>query len=109
MAKANMCYVVADGNLVADPELKFVGSDSKVCSFTIAVNGMKEGDVSFLDVETWGKIAENCAEYLVKGNGVTLRGSLYQNRWDSPDGRKMSKVIIKAEYVRFDSKPKDKE
>lgn len=109
MSKINMCYVIADGNLVADPELRTINTGSKVCNFTIAVNGLKEGEVSFFDVETWGKIAENCSEYLVKGNGVTVRGDLKQIRWDNPEGKKMSKVIIKADHVRFESRPREKE
>jgi single-strand DNA-binding protein len=57
--------------------------------------------VSFIDVVAWGRTAEICAEYLKKGRQVFVEGRLKQDRWESPEGKKMSKVRVTAENVQF--------
>ncbi|WCL50346.1 single-stranded DNA-binding protein [Leptospira sp. GIMC2001] len=104
----NLAYIFADGNLTSDPETKKTSTGKNVTSFTIAVNHSTKQDhdgeqeVSFFEVETWDKLAENCGEYLKKGSKVTIIGLLKQDRWKSPDGTSRSKVKISAQQVRFD-------
>jgi single-strand DNA-binding protein len=57
--------------------------------------------VSFFDVETWAKLAENCYNHGRKGRGVRVVGRLKQERWNGPDGKPRSKVAIVAEHVEF--------
>jgi single-strand DNA-binding protein len=113
----NMAYAILDGNLTSDPESKKINSSTTVTTFSIAINHYtkgeeNEGDVSFIDVETWDKLAENCAEFLKKGKMVTVIGTLKQVRWKSMDGGNRQKFKIVASSVRFDSfadKKQDKE
>ena len=110
----NISHIVVDGNLTADPELKNVGSGKNVTTFSIAVNHgfkNKQGDeeVSFLNIETWDKVAENCAEYLEKGRKVTVMGSLRQDRWKASDGTSRNRVKIVANSIRFDGGNQTKE
>lgn len=108
MRNQNLAYVFADGNLTSDPEVKKTSNGKSLTTFTIAVNhSMKqgedeEGDVSYFDIDTWEKMAENCGEYLKKGSKVTVLGILKQDRWKSTDGSFRSKVKISAQQVRFD-------
>jgi single-strand DNA-binding protein len=113
----NMAYAILDGNLTSDPESKKINNSTTVTTFSIAINHYtkgeeNEGDVSFIDVETWDKLAENCAEFLKKGKMVTVIGTLKQVRWKSMDGSNRQKFKIVASSVRFDSfadKKQDKE
>jgi single-strand DNA-binding protein len=108
MSNINLAYVFADGNLTTNPEHKKISNGKSLTSFTIAVNHSQgkdpsqENDVSFFDVETWDKLADNCGEYLKKGSKVTVIGLLKQDRWKSTDGTARSKVKISAQQVRFD-------
>ena len=88
----NLAYAILDGNLTADPETKTVGNGKKVSTFSLAVNhfskednhgeeGAANNEVSYIDIEAWDKVAENCSEFLKKG----------RQRW---------KII--ASTVRFD-------
>ncbi len=83
--------VILAGNLVRDPETRFLPSGVAVTSFSIAVNRryksnneVKE-EVSFFDISVFGKTGENCAEYLSKGRPVLVEGRLRQRSWETID------------------------
>jgi single-strand DNA-binding protein len=103
--------VILAGNLVRDPEIRYLPSGLSVTSFGIAVNSrykqnneLKE-DVSFFDIVVFGKLGENCAEYLSKGRPVLVEGRLRQRRWEA-EGVKRSKIEVVADGVQFLGAPK---
>ena len=88
------------GNLARDPDNKKVG-DNQVTRLVVAVNDVvKKDKAHYVDVETWNKTAENCAKYLAKGRQVLVEGRLFQDIWEK-DGKKNSKLYIKADNVQF--------
>lgn len=106
---ASVNKVILLGNLTRDPELRYTPQGSAVCEFALALNhtytnkqtGQKVEEVSFIDIVSWGRTAEICAEYLKKGRQVFIEGRLKQDRWESPEGKKMSKIRVTAENVQF--------
>ena len=99
--------VILMGNLMRDPELRYNPNGTAVANFSVAINRKyKQGDeakeeVSYFDVVVFGKQAENCGQYLGKGQGVIIDGRLQQRRWETDDGQKRSKVEVVANDVRF--------
>ncbi|MBE0568937.1 MAG: single-stranded DNA-binding protein [Deltaproteobacteria bacterium] len=100
--------VILAGNLTRDPETRFIPSGTAVTEFGIAVNSrykskatneVKE-EVSFFDIVVFGKMGENCAEYLAKGSPLLIEGRLRQRRWEQ-DGAKRSKIEVLADNVQF--------
>lgn len=109
----NLAYAILDGNLTADPEVKTTTGGKKVSTFSIAIHhtsskDANSEDVSFIEVEAWDKVGENCAEYLKKGRKVTILGNLKQDRWKSTDGTSRQKWKVIATTVRFDGSSKEK-
>lgn len=111
---ANYNKVQLIGNLTRDPELRYTPQGSAVCEFAIAINrkwknkqtGQMQEEVDFFDITAWGKTGEVAAEYLKKGRPVFIEGRLKQDRWETPEGKKMSKVKVTAENIQFlGSKP----
>jgi single-strand DNA-binding protein len=104
--------VLIEGNATRDAELKYANSGTAICKLSVAVNRFyKSGDgfekeVSFFDVDTFGKVAEICAEKCRKGNAVRITGRLKQNRWNASDGTVRSQVIIVADHVEISPKAK---
>src|SRR5205085_6691553 len=87
--------VILIGNLGAKPELKYLPSGQAVCEMRIATNEnftdkqeQKQEKVEWHRVAVWGKTAENCAKYLVKGRSVYIEGRLQTRSWDDKDGNK---------------------
>ena len=104
--------VILIGNLTRDPELKSLPGGSSVAELGLAINedytakdGGKKEQVTFVDIEAWGRTAENAAQYLSKGDPVLVEGSLKLDQWET-DGQKRSKMRVRAFRVVFLPKPK---
>jgi single-strand DNA-binding protein len=104
--------IILIGNLTKDPELRYTPQGTPVASFRIAVNskykqseGFRE-ETLFIDIVTFGKQAENCSQYLNKGNAILVEGRLQERRWES-EGQQKSKFEVVAQTVRFLPKKAD--
>ncbi len=104
---ANYNRVILMGNLTRDPELRYTPSGTAIAKFSIAVNRKYKADdqqreeTSFFDIVFFGKQAEVCGEYLKKGRGVLVEGRLQQNRWETDEGQKRSKVEVVGNTFQF--------
>lgn len=92
---------IAIGNLTTDPNIKQI-KDTSLCTFSLAINNpVKKDDVCFIDVEAWGRTADNCEKYLSKGSKIFMEGRLKYSCWESKDGSKRCKVSCVADYIQF--------
>lgn len=89
------------GNLTRDPDFKTTKTGKPVCNFSIAINNKVNDSVTFVDVETWNKSAENCSRFLSKGRKVLVEGRLQLNTWSSKNGESRSKLFCIADLVTF--------
>jgi single-strand DNA-binding protein len=95
------------GNLTREVESKITTGGMSIANFTVAVNrSYKSNDewqqeVAFIDITAFGKQAENCSNYLEKGQKVLVEGRIKQESWTSKEGLKRSKLLIVAEKVSF--------
>jgi single-strand DNA-binding protein len=105
---ANVNRVIVMGNLTRDPELRFAPSGAAVASFGLGINrrfrdsaGAQKDEATFVEIVAWGKQAELCSEYLVKGRLVLIEGRLRQERWETREGEARSALKVVAERVQF--------
>ena len=102
-----MNQVILIGRLTRDPELRYIaGSGTPVAQFGIAVDrefvgkdGKKETD--FIDIQVWGKSAENCTNYIGKGSLVGIQGSLRIDNYKNEAGENRRAVRVNATRVQF--------
>jgi single-strand DNA-binding protein len=106
MITLNKVFLV--GNLARDPDLRHTPSGTPVTEFRLAVSdsyttstGEKHDRTCFIDVVSWRKLAESCAEYLKKGSPVFVEGRLEQDTWETNDGQKRSRIRVVAYSVQF--------
>jgi len=104
---ASLNKVLLMGNLTRDPEVKYTPKGTAVCDLGIAINdsykaqdGTIKETVTFVDVEVWGRTAENCKQYLTKGRPVFVEGQLKLDQWEQ-EGQKKSKLKVRADRVQF--------
>ena len=111
-----MNHVVLIGRLTREVELKYIaGSGTPVANFGIAVDrefsgkdGKKETD--FIDIQAWGKSAENCANYINKGSLVGIQGSLRTDSYQNQEGETRKITRVNANRVQFlDTKRSEQE
>ena len=98
--------IIIEGNLTKDGEMK--NTSFSVFSLSVAVNRSyknKDGEwvdeVSFFDVDCFGKMAEVAEKNAVKGRGIRVVGRLKQDRWADENGKTFSKVKIIAEHIEY--------
>ena len=96
------------GRLTADPELRYISTGSAVCTLRLAVSrvyktrdGEKKEDALFINVDTWDKTAEFCANNLRKGRPVLVEGVLKSDSWeDKATGQKRTRIDVRAVRVQ---------
>ncbi len=90
--------VILVGNLVRDPEIRYVGSGAAVTKFTLAVNrrSKQQEETDFIDIVAWEKLAETCNTYLKKGMSCLVEGRLSIRSYEDKEGqkRKSTEVVI---------------
>jgi len=90
--------VILVGNLVRDPEIRYIGSGAAVTKFTLAVNrrSKQQEETDFVDIVAWEKLAETCNTYLKKGMSCLVEGRLSIRSYEDKEGqkRKATEVVI---------------
>ncbi|MFC1860899.1 single-stranded DNA-binding protein [Chloroflexota bacterium] len=106
MASLNRVMVI--GNLGSDPEMRFTPNGNPVTSFRVATNrtfvspeGERKEETEWFTIVTWSRLAENCNNFLTKGQRVYADGRLHTRMWESQDGQKHSRSEVIASRVIF--------
>ena len=102
------------GRLVKDPDLRFIpGNGMAVANFTLAIDKglsrekkeeMKAAGkptADFPRIVVWGKQAENCSQYLVKGKLVAIQGSIQTGSYKDTNGETKYTTEVLANKVEF--------
>jgi single-strand DNA-binding protein len=106
----NLNKAIICGRLTRDPETKALPSGQYVCSFSLATSrtwtdkdGNRQEEAEFHNVVVFGKAAENCGKYLVKGQLALVEGRIQTRSWEH-EGQKQYRTEIVAESVQFGPK-----
>lgn len=96
------------GNLTADPELRYTGSGTAVCNFSIATNeSYKDASGEYVEKPTfhrcvaWGRLAEIITEYAKKGTRLYVQGAYLDASWDDKDGNRVNRMELKVQEFSF--------
>ncbi len=106
---ASFNKVILAGNLTRDPELRYTPKGTAVARITLAVNrtwksegGESKEEVSFVDVDVWGRQAEVISQYMKKGRPLLVEGRLKQDTWEDKNTKqKQSKLKVVLESFSF--------
>jgi single-strand DNA-binding protein len=110
---ASFNKVILVGNLTRDPELRYTPKGTAIAKIGVAVNrvwtseaGEKKEEVTFIDVDVFGRTAENVGQYMRKGRPILIEGRLRLDQWDDKQtGQKRSRLGVVAETVQFLGSP----
>lgn len=110
---ASFNKVILMGNLTRDPELRYTPKGTAIARIGVAVNrvwktetGEQREEVTFVDVDAFGKTAETIAQYLKKGNPILIEGRLRLHTWeDKQTNQKQSKLRVDLETFKFIGAP----
>jgi single-strand DNA-binding protein len=74
------------GQLGRDAEVRFLPNGDPVANFSIADSQGKDKDAIWWNCQLFGKRAESLAQYLTKGQSVTITGSVSQRKYTDKNG-----------------------
>ena len=102
MANYNKCCFI--GNVTRDPESRVTPKGTALCSFSIAVNrkfkdesGGEREEVTYIDCEAWGKVAEIITKYVTKGKPIFVETRAKLDQWEdknTKEKRSRMKFIV---------------
>jgi len=106
---ANLNKVMLIGNLTRDPELRVTPKGTAICQFSLAVNrkfrdesGADREEVTYVDIEAWGKSGENIAKYCTKGRPLFVEGRLRLDQWEDKNTKeKRSRMKVVCDNFQF--------
>ena len=97
--------VMLIGRLGRDPEDRTTAAGIRVSNFSLATDtyhsGNGEKTTEWHRIVAFGKIAEQCNQYLHKGRLVCVEGSLQTRSWEKPPGEKRYFTDVVASRVTF--------
>lgn len=101
--------VILLGRVTRDIELKYTPKGMAVAKIGMAVNrkyktesGEQKEEVTFIDIEAWGKQAELIGQYMRKGSPLFVEGRLKLDQWDDKNtGQRVSKLKVVLEQFQF--------
>lgn len=106
---ASFNKVILCGNLTRNVELRYTPKGTAVATIGLAVNrkwktdaGEEREEVTFVDVDVFGRTAEVMGQYLKKGAPILVEGRLKLEQWDDRQtNQKRSKLKVVCETFQF--------
>jgi single-strand DNA-binding protein len=106
---ANFNKVILAGNLTRDPEVRYTPKGTAIAKLGMAINrtwktdtGETKEEVTFVDVDAFGRQAEVISQYLKKGRPILVEGRLKLDQWDDKQtGQKRSRLGVVLEGFQF--------
>ena len=98
-----------EGNLTHDVDLRRLPSGSPVATLRVGFNTSQRTDTGwgdrshYLDIEVFGRQAEECATHLQRGSYVLIDGHLESQNWTDRDNNRRHRVFLVADLVRWPS------
>ena len=97
------------GNLTRDPELRVTPKGTPICQFGLAINrkfklesGETKEEVTFVDIEAWGRQGETIAKFVTKGNPLFVEGRIKFDQWEDKNTKeKRSRMKVVLEQFQF--------
>jgi len=109
---ATLNKVILIGHLGGDPEMRYTPDGKSVTSFRVATTyryttsrGETREETDWFRVTVWGRQAEQCNQYLKKGQQVYVEGRLHAREWQTQDGQTRTSLEVTSSNVVFLGRP----
>jgi single-strand DNA-binding protein len=102
----NKIFII--GNLGQDPTMRYTPSGQVITSFSVSSNhryktasGEQQDQTEWFNCQAWGKLAETCNQYLLKGQKVYVEGMLASRIDQAKDGTACFSFDVTVNDVQF--------
>lgn len=104
-----MNSITVAGNLSKDAEVRYLPNGDAVAAFGIADNQGKDKEAIFWNCSIFGKRAESLAQYLTKGQAVTVSGTVSQRKYTDKNGQERTSMDVRVNDVALQGGRRDAE
>lgn len=103
-----MNSITITGNITRDAEVRHIPSGDAVASFSVADNQGKDKQAIFWNCSLFGKRAESLAQYLTKGQAVTVVGTISEREFtDKNTGQPRKAMDVRVNDVALQGGKRD--
>ena len=100
-----MNSIILIGRPTGAPTISYTPSQMAIAKFSLAVDRQKQKDkedgTDFIRIVAFGKTAENCGKFLVKGNRTAVQGRIQTGSYKDKDGKTVWTTDVIADRVEF--------
>ena len=108
-----MNSITVAGQLGKDSEIRYLPNGDAVAGFSVADSQGKDKPTIWWNCQLFGKRAEALSQYLVKGEAVTVSGTVSQRTYTDKNGQERTSMDVRVNDValqggRRDAEPSNK-
>ena len=104
-----MNSITIAGGLGRDAELKYLNNGDPICNFSVADSQGRDKPTIWWNCTLFGKRGEALAQYLTKGQSVTVIGSVTEREWSDKEGNKRKSMDVRVSEIALQGGRKDAE
>jgi single-strand DNA-binding protein len=97
------------GGLGRDAELKYLNNGDPICNFSVADSQGRDKGTIWWNCTLFGKRGEALAQYLTKGQSVTVVGSVTEREWQDKEGNKRKSMDVRVSEIALQGGRRDAE
>ena len=102
ISKNSINRVILVGHTGKHPEIKYTPGGHAIATFSLATNEVRIGldnkkheHTEWHNLVAWGKLADFCKEYIVKGQLIYIEGKIHSQTWiDKNDVRQKKYEVV---------------
>jgi single-strand DNA-binding protein len=104
-----MNNITIAGGLGRDAELKYLNNGDPICNFSVADSQGRDKGTIWWNCTLFGKRGEALAQYLTKGQSVTVVGTITEREWQDKEGAKRKSMDVRVSEIALQGGRKDAE
>ena len=104
-----MNSITIAGGLGRDAELKYLNNGDPICNFSVADSQGRDKGTIWWSCTLFGKRGEALAQYLTKGQSVTVVGSVTEREWQDKEGNKRKSMDVRVSEIALQGGRKETE
>ena len=104
-----MNVIAISGNISKDAEIRYTTTGDPVSNFSVADNQGKDKEAIFWSAGLYGKRAESLSKFLVKGQAVTITGTVSTNKYTDKNGIERVGYNVRVNDVALQGGKRDAE
>ena len=104
-----MNSITIAGGLGRDAELKYLNNGDPICNFSVADSQGRDKGTIWWNCTLFGKRGEALAQYLTKGQSVTVVGTITEREWQDKEGAKRKSMDVRVSEIALQGGRKDAE